>query len=86
MCFIFRDSVFDGLVGYSPIAMAKNAIGMAIACEEVRRQVLRQWRDSRRCLGTPPGTIKDPQRVRKLADRLSVAVPTPTKWLYWKKE
>ena len=25
---------FDGLVGYSPIAMAKNAIGMAIACEE----------------------------------------------------
>ena len=24
---------FDGLVGYSPIAMAKNAIGMAIACE-----------------------------------------------------
>jgi HK97 family phage portal protein len=25
---------FDGLVGYSPIAMAKNAIGVAIACEE----------------------------------------------------
>lgn len=25
---------FDGLMGYSPIAMAKNAIGMAIACEE----------------------------------------------------
>jgi len=25
---------FDGLVGYSPIAMAKNSIGMAIACEE----------------------------------------------------
>ena len=25
---------FDGLVGYSPIAMAKNTIGMAIACEE----------------------------------------------------
>ncbi|MFU0536860.1 phage portal protein, partial [Gardnerella swidsinskii] len=25
---------FDGLVGYSPIAMAKNAIGMAIATEE----------------------------------------------------
>ena len=25
---------FDGLIGYSPIAMAKNAIGMAIACEE----------------------------------------------------
>ncbi len=25
---------FDGLVGYSPIAMTKNAIGMVIACEE----------------------------------------------------
>lgn len=25
---------FDGLVGYSPIAMTKNAIGMAIATEE----------------------------------------------------
>ena len=25
---------FDGLVGYSPIAMAKNAIGMSMACEE----------------------------------------------------
>lgn len=25
---------FDGLIGYSPIAMAKNAIGMAIATEE----------------------------------------------------
>ena len=25
---------FDGLVGYSPIAMAKNAIGLAIATEE----------------------------------------------------
>lgn len=25
---------FDGLVGYSPIAMAKNAVGLAIATEE----------------------------------------------------
>ena len=25
---------FNGLVGYSPIAMAKNAIGMALATEE----------------------------------------------------
>ena len=28
---------FDGLVGYSPIAMAKNAIGLAIAAEEYAR-------------------------------------------------
>ena len=27
---------FDGLVGYSPIAMAKNAVGMTLACEEYR--------------------------------------------------
>src|SRR5699024_4810272 len=25
---------FDGLVGYSPIAMAKNAVGLAMATEE----------------------------------------------------
>lgn len=25
---------FDGLVGYSPIAMARNAVGMTLACEE----------------------------------------------------
>lgn len=25
---------FDGLVGYSPIAMAKNAVGIALATEE----------------------------------------------------
>ena len=25
---------FDGLIGYSPIAMAKNAIGMSLATEE----------------------------------------------------
>ena len=25
---------FDGLVGYSPIAMARNAVGMTMACEE----------------------------------------------------
>ncbi len=34
---------FDGLVGYSPIAMAKNAIGLAIAAEEYGRLVLKQY-------------------------------------------
>ena len=24
----------DGLIGYSPIAMARNAVGMTMACEE----------------------------------------------------
>ena len=27
---------FDGLIGHSPIAMAKNAIGLSIAAEELR--------------------------------------------------
>ena len=35
---------FDGLVGYSPIAMAKNAIGMAIACENTEPSSLRMER------------------------------------------
>ena len=43
---------FDGLVGYSPIAMAKNAIGMAIACEEYGAKFFRKRCDSRRHLGT----------------------------------
>ena len=25
---------FDGLIGYSPIAMARNAVSMTMACEE----------------------------------------------------
>lgn len=25
---------FDDLIGYSPIAMARNAVGMTMACEE----------------------------------------------------
>ena len=55
---------FDGLVGYSPIAMAKNAIGMAIACEEYGGEVLCQ-RCSPGGVLEHPGTIKDPQRVRE---------------------
>ena len=33
---------FDGLVGYSPIAMAKNAIGLAIATEEYGAKFFRE--------------------------------------------
>ena len=31
---------FDGLVGYSPIAMAKNAVGMTLACENTGHRFL----------------------------------------------
>ena len=55
---------FDGLVGYSPIAMAKNAIGMAIACEEYGAQFFANGAAPGGVL-EHPGTIKDPQRVRE---------------------
>ena len=54
---------FDGLVGYSPIAMAKNAIGMAIACEEFGAKFFANGAAPSGVL-EHPGTIKDPKRVR----------------------
>jgi HK97 family phage portal protein len=76
---------FDGLVGYSPIAMAKNAIGMAIACEEygakffanVQRRVA-YWNTQ-----APSKTRRGSERVGRLP---LVAVPIPIKWLSSKKE
>ena len=55
---------FDGLVGYSPIAMAKNAIGMAIACEEYGAKFFANGAQPGGVL-EHPGTIKDTQRVRE---------------------
>ena len=55
---------FDGLVGYSPIAMAKNAIGMAVACEEYGAKFFANGAAPGGVL-EHPGTIKDPQRVRE---------------------
>lgn len=55
---------FDGLVGYSPIAMAKNAIGMAIACEEYGAKFFANGAAPSGVL-EHPGTIKDPSRVRE---------------------
>ena len=55
---------FDGLVGYSPIAMAKNAIGMAIACEEYGAKFFANGAAPSGVL-EHPGTIKDPSKVRE---------------------
>ena len=55
---------FDGLVGYSPIAMAKNAIGMAIACEEYGAKFFANGATPGGIL-EHPGTVKDPSRVRE---------------------
>ncbi|MGE4465855.1 phage portal protein [Sphaerochaeta sp.] len=54
---------FDGLVGYSPIAMAKNAIGMAIACEEYGAKFFANGAAPSGVL-EHPGTVKDPSRLR----------------------
>ena len=54
---------FDGLVGYSPIAMARNAIGMAIACEEFGAKFFANGATPGGIL-EHPGVVKDPARVR----------------------
>ena len=55
---------FDGLVGYSPIAMAKNAIGLAIATEEYGAKFFANGATPGGLLEYP-GTVKDPDRVRE---------------------
>ena len=55
---------FDGLVGYSPIAMAKNAIGLAMATEEYGAKFFANGAAPSGVL-EHPGTIKDPSRIRE---------------------
>lgn len=55
---------FDGLVGYSPIAMAKNAIGLAMATEEYGAKFFANGAAPGGVL-EHPGTIKDPQKVKE---------------------
>lgn len=54
---------FDGLVGYSPIAMAKNAVGMTIACEEYGASFFANGANPGGVL-EHPGVLKDPKKVR----------------------
>lgn len=55
---------FDWLIGYSPIAMAKNSIGMAIACEEYGAKFFSNGARPGGIL-EHPGTIKDPEKIRE---------------------
>lgn len=55
---------FDGLVGYSPIAMAKNAIGMSIACEDFGASFFANGARPSGIL-EHPGIIKDPEKLRE---------------------
>lgn len=54
---------FDGLVGYSPIAMAKNAIGLAIAAEEYGSTFFANGAQPSGVL-EHPGTLQDPGKIR----------------------
>lgn len=55
---------FDGLVGYSPIAMARNAIGLAMACEEYGAKFFANGASPSGIL-SHPGTIKEPEKLRE---------------------
>ena len=55
---------FDGLVGYSPIAMAKNAVGLAMAAEEYGAKFFANGAAPSGVL-EHPGTLKDPERIRE---------------------
>ena len=54
---------FDGLVGYSPIAMAKNAVGMTLACEDYGSAFFANGARPGGVL-KHPGVLKDPSKLR----------------------
>lgn len=54
---------YDGLVGYSPIAMAKQSIGMGLACDEYGASFFKNGAQPGGVL-EHPGVVKDPKRIR----------------------
>ena len=55
---------FDGLIGYSPIAVAKNTIGMTMACEEYGSAFFANGARPSGVLEYP-GVLKDPSKLRE---------------------
>lgn len=55
---------FDGIMGYSPIALEKNAIGLGIAAEEYGSTFFKNGARPSGIL-THPNTVKDPKRLRE---------------------
>lgn len=55
---------FDGLIGYSPIALARNAIGMSLATEKYGSAFFANGANPGGVL-EHPGLIKDPNRIRE---------------------
>ena len=55
---------FDGIIGYSPIALEKNAIGLGIASEEYGSKFFSNGARPSGIL-THPNTVKNPKAVRE---------------------
>ena len=55
---------FDGVVGYSPIALEKSAIGLGIAAEEYGSKFFSNGARPSGIL-THPNTVKDPKKLRE---------------------
>lgn len=55
---------FDGMIGYSPIAMAKNAIGLSMACEDFGNNFFANGARPSGILKTST-LIKDPEKLRE---------------------
>jgi HK97 family phage portal protein len=55
---------YDGVVGYSPIAMAKNSVGLALATEEFGSTFFSNGANPGGVLESP-GVISDPERLKQ---------------------
>ena len=55
---------YDGVVGYSPIAMAKNSVGLALATEEFGATFFSNGANPGGVLESP-GVISDPERLKE---------------------
>lgn len=55
---------FDGIMGYSPIALARNAVGLALSAEEYGGKVYANGATPSGIL-THPGTVKNPKAIRE---------------------
>ena len=55
---------FNGLIGFSPIAMMKNSLGTTIAVEKYGSSFFKNGAQPSGVL-LHPGVVKDPQRIRE---------------------
>ena len=75
---------FDGIMGYSPIALEKNAIGLGLAAEEYGSKFFSNGARPSGIL-THPNTVKDPKKLRTAGTPLTAARTIPDAWLCWKR-